>query len=113
MEKVLLVKEFNNGYGCQCCGETWENHEWVDEAEFSRKVIVKKAIKERKDINDIHLTGLRLEKDGKTIYGFDCGVYKLGEELYWLEGKRRILLAGIREKITYNKAMKLINNRVA
>ena len=98
MKKILLIKTFNNGYGCSCCAEVWENHEWVKQEDFTEKKILKIALDARKDMNDFHLIGMKLEDNGKLLYGFEAEICRVGERLYWLDSKKKTLLKDLKEK---------------
>lgn len=95
---MLLIKVSNNGYGCSCCADFWKNYEWVEKKEFPKEKILKIALEARKNMNEDHLVEMRLEDNGKILYGFRADVCRMGERLYWIEGEKESLLKDLKEK---------------
>ena len=88
MSKVIERKIYNNGYGCACCRQDWENTEWIDEKEMiSFETLLTETIKEfNKNANDGGCVGIIYEKDGKTLYGVDSNIYRVSWEFYAVFG---------------------------
>lgn len=84
MSKVLRRMQFNNGYGCSCCRRDWEDTEWIDEYEMiDFETMLTETIKEfDENAGDGGCVGIIYEKDGKTLYGIEPNIYKVGWEFY-------------------------------
>lgn len=88
MGKILKRSKFNNGYGCSCCRKDWETTEWIDENEMVDFRILLTQVIENLNANasDGGCVGIFYEKDGKTLYGIDSNIYKIGWEFYAVFG---------------------------
>ena len=88
MSKVLERRIFNNGYGCSCCRDDWEETSWIDENEMiDFQTLLTEAIKELQDnVWGGGIVGIVYEKDGKILYGVDPYIYKMGATFYAVFG---------------------------
>ena len=88
MRKVIKRTIYNNGYGCSCCRQDWEDTEWIDEEEMiSFETLLTETIKEfDENAGCGGCVGLIYEKDGKTLYGIDSNIYRVGWEFYAVFG---------------------------
>lgn len=78
MAKILKRKQFNNGYGCQCCRRDWEETEWIDESEMPtiRDFFENELIKFDQNCADGGCVGITYEKDGLVLFGVEADIYK-------------------------------------
>ena len=89
---ILERTEWNNGYGCSCCRQDWENSEWTDESDMrSFEEIIDEAFSS--PLEDI--VGRRYERDGKIIYGFESRIFRMGSDVYILKGDSKIQITRI------------------
>ena len=88
MSKVIERKIYNNGYGCACCHQDWEDTEWIDEEEMiSFETLLTETIKEfNENAGDGGCVGIVYEKDGQTLYGIEPNIYRVGWEFYAVFG---------------------------
>jgi hypothetical protein len=95
--KILKRTTTNNGYGCSCCADYYNETMWIDEKNVKSPLqLLKKII--RTNINEDHECKLVYEYDGKILYGFDNEVGKMGESITLRVGKKQKKLFEIRDK---------------
>lgn len=90
-KKVLLTTTNNNGYGCGCCSQTWDYHDWVDKKEMlSLEEVIEKA-------NNCDPYGdwgdtieFIYEEDGEYLYGYELHVYRNYSDTYIWIGKEKL-----------------------
>lgn len=113
MDKVLISKTYNNGYGCRCCAQYWSTHRWVEEGTYTKIAVLKLALSQRRKMGEDHLVKFLVEKNGKVLFGFQCDVVRVGEYLYWIsEGDGKTLLCGLDEgNIRIKTAVRRLGNR--
>lgn len=114
MNKIIASREYNNGYGCSCCASSWKNYEWVDRDKYTKIVILELALSERRKMSDSHLVKFMLEDNGEKLFGFECEVYRAGENLYWVneEGTRTMVASSAKgdRKIQIKTAIKRLGS---
>lgn len=78
MSKVLKRMQFNNGYGCSCCRQDWEESEWIDESEMPTiKEFFENNLNEfDKNCNKGGCVGITYEKDGNVLFGVYADIYR-------------------------------------
>ena len=90
MSKVLRRREWNNGYGCQCCAQNWEETDWIEETDM---IPIEKMFgiidRARKKMSDDHQIAETYEKEGEVLYGYDARIYKVGEDSFIVWGNQK------------------------
>ena len=86
----MRIKDWNNGYGCSCCRRDWDNHEWIEESDMEslERIIDILYYREWYD-SDFNQLGLRYEKEGSIIYGYEIDYHRATDESYLLLGEER------------------------
>lgn len=104
MSKILKRMQFNNGYGCSCHRQDWEESEWIDESEMPTiKDFFENNLNEfDKNCNRGGCVGITYEKDGMVLFGVEATIYKA----YWFfeaikEDEDAYLTHSIHEQHTY------------
>lgn len=84
MSKVLKKMQFNNGYGCSCCRQDWEESEWIDESEMPtiKEFFESKLDEFDTNCNEGGCVGITYEKDGFILFGVEASIYKAGWDFY-------------------------------
>jgi hypothetical protein len=86
---ILETRMYNNGYGCSCCRNDWENKKWIEESEMESFESIVNCILNgtyyNEDENDYN-SGLIYEKDGEILYGYRIKIYKATDESFILIG---------------------------
>ena len=81
MSKILRRRIWSNGYGCQCCGQSWEETDWIDEEDM---IPIEKMFgiidRARKKMSDDHQLDEIYEKEGEWLYGYQGMPYRIGED---------------------------------
>lgn len=88
MSKILKKTYYNNGYGCSCCRQDWEDTEWIDEKELPS---VEDFFNNNLQLFDSNAgnggeVGTTYEKDGEIIFGITPDIYKAGWNFYAIWG---------------------------
>lgn len=88
---ILKRTTRNNGYGCSCCSQTWDDAEWLDELLLpSFEEVLEKAINVipyGKYGDDIYCV---YERNGKTIYGYELDVNRNDYKTFIWIGEEKI-----------------------
>lgn len=76
---VLHRKQFNNGYGCSCCREDWEETDWVKDEEVPsiEEFFSQKLSDCIKAFNTGGMVGATYEKDGKILFGVEMDINRV------------------------------------
>ena len=88
MGKVLKRMQFNNGYGCSCCRQDWEETEWIDEAEVPD---LKEFFQTWLSVFDKNCSkggcvGITYEKDGIVLFGVAANIHHVLWHFYAIKG---------------------------
>jgi hypothetical protein len=80
---ILRIKEYNNGYGCQCCANGWSSDDWIKEEELmTGEQLIAFIDNQHEKLTEDHIVTISYEKDGIKLYGFDSRIYKIGEDAF-------------------------------
>ena len=84
MSKILKRTYYNNGYGCSCCRQDWEDTEWIDEEELPS---VEDFFNHDLKIFDGNVdrggeVGVTYEKDGEILFGITPDIYRAAWYFY-------------------------------
>ena len=89
---ILKKTTRNNGYGCSCCSQTWDDSEWIDEMQLpSLEEVVDEALASEPFSQFGDTIYCAYERNGKMIYGYELDVRKREYTLYVLHGEKRVL----------------------
>lgn len=88
MGKILKRMQFNNGYGCSCCRNDWEETEWICEDEVPN---LKEFFKTQLSVFDKNCgqggcVGVTYEKNGIILFGVTADIYRIGWDFYAVKG---------------------------
>ena len=89
---ILERTESNNGYGCSCCRQDWEDSEWIDESEMmSFKAIIEEAY-----TNPLEgVVGRQYEVNGKILYGYRSDIFRAGSDVYIIDHDKELQITRI------------------
>ena len=97
---ILERTSWNNGYGCGCCRQDWENTKWIEESDMkSFSEIIDEAY--TSPLEDT--VGIQYERDGKVIYGYESDIFRMGSDVYIIKGGTRIQITRICKPILTKK----------
>lgn len=107
--KILQRSFYNNGYGCDCCRQDWENSDWIEESYMlTFEQMVDKAFEcfetpkdedERAPLYEGGCVGMAYEKEGETIYGFRSRIYRIGGDVYVKIGNEEYMIHSDAERV--------------
>jgi hypothetical protein len=106
---ILETRMYNNGYGCSCCRDDWENKEWIEEKDMeSFEYIVDCLLSGSYYDGSDYDSGLIYEEDGKILYGYIVKVYRATDESFILIGDNKYkVTSGMTKLMTAEELHKL------
>ena len=81
--KIVERKIFNNGYGCSCCREDWEETNFINESDMIpfETLLTDTVKKLERNIGYSGVVGIIYEKNNKTLYGVNSEIGRALSEL--------------------------------
>ena len=90
---MILERTFwNNGYGCSCCRQDWEDSEWIEESNMKSFIEI---IDEAYESSLEGVVGRQYEREGKIIYGYRSDIFRAGSDVYIIKDKMEIQITRI------------------
>ena len=64
---IIEFTESNNGYGCTCCSQTFDDHNWISEKDA---LTIEQMYVEAMNATIDNIISKRYEKEGEILYGY-------------------------------------------